>query len=123
MPKEILKSRSGKITVKFAENFNKKLYGKYFTTVRECNYPINKNDLVEIVLDDKPIMLARVVECDLLYFHELGKVFIQCDTGMCYSDSLELFKKFGINVNDFDTKVKCILFECEQVYSNGKTKT
>lgn len=122
MSKEIIDSKFKKMTVNFSTNWNKKLYGKYFTTIRKADYKIFKGDLCEIVLSGKPIMIAKVIESDVLYFHELGQVMVQCDTGLNYGDSLQLFKNFGINVNDFDTKVKCLLFECQQVYTNEKPK-
>lgn len=99
------------LSVKFQENWNKKLYGKYFTTIRKENYYLNKGDIVDIVLKGKAVASAKVIECDLLYFHELGQVMVMCDTGYSYADSLELFFKFGINVKSFDTKVKVYLFE------------
>lgn len=99
------------LSVKFQENWNKKLYGKYFTTIRKENYCLNKGDIVDIVLKGVPVASAKVIECDVLFFHELGHVMVMCDTGYSYADSLELFYRFGINVQSFDTKVKVYLFE------------
>ena len=106
------------LSVKFQENWNKKLYGKYFTTIRQEDYYLKKGDIVDIVLKGKAVSSAKVIECDVLFFHELGHVMIQCDTGYNYAESLELFYKFGINVKSFETKVKCYLFETLYFYVN-----
>lgn len=99
------------LSIRFKENWNKKLYGRYFTTIRNHNFCLNKGDIVDIVFKGKPVASAKVIECDLLFFHELGHVMVMCDTGHNYADSLELFYKFGINVKSFDTKVKVYLLE------------
>lgn len=99
------------LSIRFQENWNKKLYGKYFTTIRKHDYCLNKGDIVDVVFKGKAVASAKVIECDLLFFHELGHVMVMCDTGYNYADSLELFYKFGINVKSFETKVKVYLLE------------
>lgn len=104
------------LSIKFKENWNKKLYAKYFTTIRKSDYCLNKGDIVDIVLKGKAVSSAKVIECDILFFHELGQVMVMCDTGFNYADSLQLFYDFGINVKSFDTKVKVYLFETLYFY-------
>lgn len=99
------------LSIKFQENWNKKLYGKYFTTIRKENYYLNKGDIVDVVLKGVSVASAKVIECEVLFFHELGPDMVMCDTGYNYADSLELFCRFGINVKSFETKVKVYLLE------------
>ena len=109
-------SKFKKMSVRFKENYNNKLYGKYFTTIRKKQYGISQGDFVDIILKDKCIMMAQAIAVNTIKFHELSNVTIQMDTGMHYADSLELFKGFGYNVNDFDLEVDYIFFECIQIY-------
>lgn len=112
---------SQKITVRFAENYNKKLYGNYFTTLRKNDYPVKEGDLVEIELKGIGIMLARCVKLIECKFHDIPDEWLMCDTGMVQWEYLELFKKFGMNVNDFNLRVKCYTFCVEQVYKRNKS--
>lgn len=98
-------------TVRFSDNWNNKLYGKYFTTIRNKNYPIDKNTLCDIELKGKGIKLARVIGCDIVRFGDLSEATILIDTGYDYSNALRLFKNFGLDVNNFDLEVKFIMFE------------
>lgn len=98
-------------TIKFTENWNNKLYGKYFTTIRQADFDVDVGTLVDVELKGKGIKLARVIGCDVVRFGDLSEVTIMIDTGLKYSDALVLFKRFGLNVNDFELKVKYILLE------------
>lgn len=111
----------GKLTVRFAENYNKKLYGKYFTTLRKIDYPVKENDLVEIELKGVGVMLARCVKMIECKFHEIPDEWLMCDTGLIQGEYLQLFKNFGMDVNNFDLRVKCYTFCVEQVYKRGRS--
>ncbi len=104
------------LSLRFEENWNNKLYGKYFTSIRKHDFNLKKGDIVDVVFKDKTVASAKVIECDLLFFHELGHAMVMCDTGCNYAASLELFYQFGINVKSFETKVKVYLLETLYYY-------
>lgn len=110
-------SKSEKITVSFKENYNKKLYGNYFTTIRKKEYNVQVGKFYEIELNGKVIMSAQAIAVNTVKFHELNELTILMDTGMSYSNALDLFKGFGHNITDFDLEVKHILFAVAHVYS------
>ena len=105
-----------KLTVKFKQNYNKKLYGNYFTSIRAKGYGLNVGDLVDIVLNDNKIMYAKVNGISTMKFHEIPHQLIMIDTGMDYGYSLELFLSFGYDIKNFDLEVDYIFFETVQVY-------
>lgn len=110
-----------RVTIKFNENYNKKLYGRYFTTIRAKDYDVIINDVYDIELKGKSIMLAKVIGVDTIKFHELSQVSIMMDTGLNYSDALTLFQSFGFKVSDFELEVKYILLEVISVIKNQPT--
>lgn len=117
MSEKKVECKSEKITVRFKENYNKKLYGNYFTTIRSKDYNVQVGKFYEIELNNKVIMSAQAIAVNTVKFHELNELSITMDTGLKYSDALQLFKDFGYNVNDFDLEVKYILFAVAHVYS------
>ena len=110
-------SKSEKITVRFRENYNKKLYGNYFTTIRNKNFNLQVGKFYEIALKGKIVMQAQAIAVSTVKFHELNQLTIMMDTGMSYSNALDMFKGFGLNITDFDLEVKYILFAVAHVYS------
>lgn len=114
-------SKITKITVRFKENYNKKLYGNYFTTIRNKEYNVQLGKFYEIELNGKVIMSAQAIAVNTVKFHELNELTIMMDTGMSYSNALDLFKGFGHNITDFDLEVKHILFAVAHVYSKQPT--
>lgn len=106
------KIRNGNLTtLTFQENWNMKLYGKYFTTIRQASHPIKLGDTVDIVLKGKGVKLAKCIGCQIVKFSELNELTIMMDTGFNYAESLQLFKRFGLDVHDFNLEVKYILLE------------
>lgn len=116
MKKEEIESKARKLTVRFNDNYNKKLYGNFFTTIRKKDYGLIQGDLVDIELKGNKIMLAKVYNVNTVKFHELSTTTIIMDTGLNYSDALTLFDKFGYKVSNFDLEVDYIMFEMVQVY-------
>lgn len=108
---EASKLKNGNLTtVNFQQNWNNKLYGKYFTTIRKTEHPIRKGDLCDIVLNGKGVKIARCIYSEIIKFHEIGETIVMCDTGFNYAESLALFKKFGIDVSSFETEVRYSVF-------------
>ena len=109
-----------KMTVKFDKNRNHKLYGKYFISIRNKNFGLNKLDFCEIVLDDKLIGMAQVLEVRTVFFHEIDHLLISLDTGMNYADSLDFYFNSMINVQSFETKVDVLYFEMISYHPSAK---
>lgn len=98
-------------TLKFSNNPNMKLYGKYFVVIRPENHFADNGIMVEIELAGKIIMCARVLTCEVVKFSEIPPAYITLDTGLNYSSSLLVYREMGINVEKLDTKVKIMLIE------------
>lgn len=84
-------------TIKFSQNWNRKLDNIIFTTIRKKGYWINWGDKAAIVLNEK---VYKWVECigktELPFINICGSV-IACDTGTIGAQAIEVFEKLGIN--------------------------
>lgn len=98
-------------TLKFSDNLNKKLYSKYFLVIRPYNHFGKNGMMIEIELKGKIIMCARVINCEIVKFQELPHALTSLDTGLNHSDSLQHYKRLGIDVTRLDEKVKLMLIE------------
>jgi hypothetical protein len=98
-------------TVNFEENYNCKLYGKFFTSIREKDFNVDIGTLCDITLKGKGIKLARIIGCEKIRFGDLSETTIMIDTGRNYSDALQLFKNLGFDICNFDLEVKYMMFE------------
>ena len=100
-----------KMTLKFDMNNNNKLYSRFFSTIRSKDFGFSKLDFVDIVLKDKKVGLAHIIDIKQAYFHEIDHVIIQQDTGMNYAQSLEFYLVNGIDIKNFKTIVDIIYLE------------
>lgn len=98
-------------TIRFAANYNNKLYNKYFTTIRKDTHFAQVGQIVDVELNGKGVMLAQVKEVETHLFSKIPQALIMCDTGLNYADSLLLFSSLQIEVTKPTTKVKIILLE------------
>jgi len=109
------------LTIRFVHNWNNKLDGKVFTTIRKYDtekadyYFRSKDKVFTVMLDNKPYGSAKLVEVyvedieDLLGLEGWGvpALLLKLDTGLTdLGTILELFKKFGVK-----DKVIILLFE------------
>jgi len=108
------------LTIKFNHNWNNKLDGKVFTTIRKHDtekadyYFKSKDKVFTVMLDNKAYGSAKLIEVyvedieDLLGLEVGGQaLLLRLDTGLTdLSTILELFKKFGVK-----DKVIILLFE------------
>jgi len=93
--------------IKFSHNWNNKLNHNIFTTIRK--YAEEKysyyNNLIgkefEILLNEKKIEEANLIDIDICDFKIIPKGLLHVDTGIINNYEIEdLFKMFGINKND-----------------------
>lgn len=84
-------------TIKFSQNWNRKLDNEIFTTIRQKGYWVRHGDCAAIVLKDK---LYKWVTCigaaEIPFINICGSV-IACDTGLIGTPALQLFESMGIN--------------------------
>jgi len=111
MAKETLFKNHGIITIKYEKNYNNKFYGKYFASIRDINFNVRENSIYEIEVNNKIIGSAKLLVIEEHKFCEIGQFFISTITGMNHADSLEHYYKKGLNVKNFDLKVKVLMFE------------
>jgi hypothetical protein len=108
------KLRYSKITtVKFEENWNNKLYGTFFTSIRKHDSKINEGDLCDILINGKGVKLARCISAEVIKFHELTINSVQMDFGMEYRDALKKLNELGMQVSSFELLVKYCVFKTE----------
>lgn len=111
MAKETLFKNHSIITIKYDKNYNNKFYGKYFASIRDINFNVRENSIYEIEVNNKIIGSAKLLVIEEHKFCEIGHFFISTITGMNHADSLEHYYKKGLNVKNFDLKVKVLMFE------------
>ena len=111
MTKQTLFKNHEIITIKYEKNYNNKFYGKYFASIRGINFNVRENSIYEIEVNGKIIGSAKLLVIEEHKFCEIGQFFISTITGMNYADSLEHYFKKGLNVKNFDLKVKVLMFE------------
>ena len=111
MAKQQLFKNNGIITIMYDKNYNNKFYGKYFASIRGINFNVSENSIYEIEVNGKIIGSAKLLVIEEHKFCEIGQFFVSTITGMNYADSLEHYYKKGLNVKNFDLKVKILMFE------------
>ncbi len=104
-------SNQGQITVNFADNYNLKLYGKYFTTIRKADSKIIEGGIYSIALKGRDVKFAKCIAKSIIKFSSINEMSILMDTGLNYADSLKLFNEFGYEVQKLDYEVSYMLFE------------
>ena len=111
MEKATLFKNHGIITIKYEKNYNNKFYNKYFASIRDVNFNVRENSIYEIEVNGKIIGSAKLLVIEEHLFCEIGKFLVSTITGMNYSDSLDHYYKKGLNIKNFDLKVKILMFE------------
>lgn len=111
MAKTILFKNHDIITIKYQKNYNNKFYSKYFASIRDINFNVRENSIYEIEVNGKIIGSAKLLVIEEHKFCEIGQFFMSTITGLNYSDSLEHYFNKGLNVKNFDLKVKILMFE------------
>jgi len=90
--------------IKFTQHWNNKLDCKMFTTIRKKDFPLNTNDICEIILNGKKIKDVQVVQAHVLPFRDLNWACLALDTGYI-AGALKIFQNFGINTDVDDVKL------------------
>lgn len=100
-------------TIKFSQNWNKKLDNHIFTTIRKKGYWVNHGDDVAIVLNDKVYKWARCIGKVEIPFIQICGSVIACDTGLIGTEAIKVFEQLGINTSS-DTE-QCTLYVLKSV--------
>lgn len=100
-------------TIKFSQNWNRKLDNEIFTTIRKAGYWIEHGDTVAIVLNDKVYKWAQCIGKNEIPFINICGSIIACDTGMIGAQALQLFESLGINT--VSEKEPCCLLVLKSV--------
>lgn len=93
-------------TIKFSQNWNRKLDNLIFTTIRKGNHYVNLGDKVAIVVNDKLYKWAEVIGCAECNFSEVGPVLLSLDTGLLPDNARKVFNDMGITSYPEDTPIK-----------------
>lgn len=83
-------------TFTFSENWNKKLYGSFFTTIRLDKGDCKVGDVVHVVFVKEKIIEfdANVVSVQRLFFDEIPDNVLMLDTGYNRQGAVTIFKRF-----------------------------
>lgn len=98
-------------TIKFSQNWNRKLDNIIFSTIRKENYYVELNDKVAIVLNDKLYKWCEVIAVATCKFIEIGPILLTLDTGYEYEAAIKIFDNMGIPRYPGDTLVKFYLLK------------
>lgn len=111
MAKTTLFKNHGIITIKYEKNYNNKFYSKYFASIRNIDFNVTEGKTYEIEVNGNIIGNAKLLFMEIHKFSEIGSFMISTITGMNYADSLEHYYSKGLDIKDFDLKVKVLMFE------------
>ena len=99
--------------IRFSHNWNNKLSGKVFTTIRKWDaekadyYLGSKGLMFTIILNDIVLGTAKLLDAVVEDLNEVSEILLNLDTGLTsQEDIMALFKKFGVK-----DKVIILLFE------------
>lgn len=100
-------------TIKFSQNWNRKLDNVIFTTIRKINYWVNHGDKAAIVLNGN---VYKWVECigktEIPFINICGSI-IACDTGLIGIEAIKIFENLGINT--LSENEKCTLLVLKSI--------
>lgn len=102
--------------IKFSHDWNNKVTKSLvFSTIRrrtiekESYYVKNLNNIFDIVLDEKAIGKAKLINMTIgLKLSEVDESLIMLDVGKQYKDAIKVFKGFGLSLN---SEVLILIFE------------
>jgi hypothetical protein len=84
--------------IKFSHNWNSKLSGDFFTTIRNADkysyYQLREGEIFDVVLDGKHFCQALLKDVSLKRFEDMTPELLVLDTGT--TDYKELFEKFHV---------------------------
>lgn len=99
--------------IRFSHNWNNKLSGKVFTTIRKWGaekaeyYLRSKGLIFTIILNDIVLGNAKLLDVVVDDINDIPEILLILDTGLTsQEDIIALFKKFGVK-----DKVVILLFE------------
>ena len=104
-------------TIRFSHNWNSKLDGQVFTTIRKYEpdkydyYLGYRGQIFTVMLDNHKVGEAKLVDVFIQDYYEIPELLLRLDTGMV--DMLkvkQLFNNFGIKGDD-----RCIILLFEKV--------
>ena len=107
------------MTIELSENYNKKLYSKYWAEIIPPDSKLLENSVYDVSVKGITVLMAKLIKIELINFHEIPSFQLSLITGMDNADSIVLMYNRGINVKDFDGKVQLCFFETQNYYPKG----
>lgn len=86
--------------LEFSRNWNEKLNNNIFQTIRKKNHPIKMGDQVDIYLQGKYIKRVVCIADTQAHFVDISVAQLAIDTGYWGDAAKQIFRNFGINVDD-----------------------
>lgn len=94
-------------TINFSQNWNNKLSGKAFTTIRLHNpHKYKLGDNYEVAIKEKPLGTASLVDLKKITLRMLDNFTARLDTGYSANDTIKLLQQMYKNKNiNWDTQI------------------
>jgi hypothetical protein len=98
-------------TIKFTKNYNSKLYGRYFTSIRIPQAKWVVGSYYDVILDDRHITYAQLLQIKILTLDQLPEYTAMLDTGLNLDETknllisiytLPIIQAYGIAILMFD---------------------
>lgn len=90
-------------TLRFSYNWNNKLTGQYFTTIRLENQRFQKGKTLTVQLQEKNLFEAMIMDTRILRLEDINEWIAGIDTGYSREDTQKIFRKM-YPTKDFTTQ-------------------
>lgn len=97
--------------ISFSYNWNKKLYCRFFTTIRLANYKkYHVGNVYRIMHKENYAFDGMIVKIEYYKLHEIPEAVCMLDTGLTKPETIELIQKkySGKNI-DWSSQLLCVL--------------
>lgn len=97
--------------ISFSYNWNKKLYCRFFTTIRLANYAkYHVGKLYRIMHKENYAFDGLIVRIEYYKLQELPELVCMMDTGLTKQETIELIQKMYVNKNiDWSSQLLSVL--------------
>lgn len=85
--------------------------GRHIFQIFNRTFFAHVGDIIGIYANEDFKGYYKVVKCELVYFHDIDYALIFLASNRNFSKALDYYRMKGIDVQNFDTRVKTLLLE------------
>lgn len=97
--------------ITFQQNFNKKLYCRYFTTIRLDRPDLQPGTKLQVWLNGRYLYPAELIQKKSCFLNELPQITACLDTGMSLPETIQLIQSLYPGIDFRNTKVAILMLE------------